>query len=222
MSTQSQLNAMTQYCMALQQQSTPTNHAAHQQRGASNNWHRLAQCNGNGISGGGYQQPVYPQPGASGQRPDYTPTPYKCFKNWNYCHTHGGNIDNGHTNRRCAKLGLAHNQNATRTNVMNGLPAGLHKTTLSLPLASGCTPHIPCQQRAPTPASWQQPPPPVNFTNMMAQMMPPAPYHQIHYIGQQFGPTPPPVAQPVSPAPAPPAGKMMVPYYTPYPQPHPF
>ncbi len=34
-----QLNAMPQYCMGLQQQSTPTNHAAQHQRGISNSWH---------------------------------------------------------------------------------------------------------------------------------------------------------------------------------------
>jgi hypothetical protein len=55
---QSQLNAMSQYCMALQQQAAPTNHAAQQQRGTSNNWCGSALRNGNGGSGGsggGYQ-----------------------------------------------------------------------------------------------------------------------------------------------------------------------
>jgi hypothetical protein len=35
---QNQLNAMSQYCMALQQQSTPTNHAAQHQFGTSTSW----------------------------------------------------------------------------------------------------------------------------------------------------------------------------------------
>ncbi len=35
---QSQLNAMSQFCMVLQQQATLTNHAAQQQCGASNDW----------------------------------------------------------------------------------------------------------------------------------------------------------------------------------------
>jgi hypothetical protein len=81
---QSQLNAISQYCMALQQQTTPTNHVALQQHGASNNQRGLSQRNrngGGGSSGGGYQQPAYPQPGAMGQCPDYTPTSYKRFKN---------------------------------------------------------------------------------------------------------------------------------------------
>jgi hypothetical protein len=216
-SMQSQLNAMTQYCMALQQQSTPTNHAAQQQRGVSINWCGLVQFNGN-SSGGGYQQPAYPQPGVTGQRPDYTPTPHKRFKNWDYCPSHGGNVDNRHTSRMCIEPGPTHNPNVTRTNMMNGLPAGRHKT--SLPLTSGHAPHVLCQQRAPVPASWQQPPSPVNFTKAMVQMMTPAPYHQMHYMGQKFGPTPPPAAQLAPPAPAPLAGTLMVPYYPPYLQPH--
>jgi hypothetical protein len=210
---QSQLNAMSQYSMALQQQATPTNHAAQQQHGASNNWRGLAWRNRNGSGdggGSGYQQPAYPQPGATGQRMDYTLTPYKCFENWNYCHTHGGDINNGHTSKTCAKPGPAHNPHATRTNMMNGSPAGLHK--MILPSASVCTPHILHQQRPPAPATWQQPPPPFNFTTPMPQMMPPAPYHQMHYMGQQFGPPPPQLAQPAPPAPAPPAGTMMMPY----------
>jgi hypothetical protein len=146
--------------------------------------------------------------------------PYKRFKNWNYCHHHGGNIDNRHTSRTCAKPGPAYNPHATRTNMMNGLPTGLHKTIL--PLASGCTPHVLRQQHPPTPATWQQPPPPVNFTTPMQQMIPPAPYHQMHYMGQQLVPPPPQLAQPAPPTPAPPAGTMMMPYYAPYPQPHPF
>jgi hypothetical protein len=75
----------------------------------------------------------------------------KCFKIWNYYHTRGSNVDNGHTSRMCAKPGPLHNQHTTRTNMMNGLPAGLHKTIL--PLASGRTTHVPRQQRPPTPAS---------------------------------------------------------------------
>jgi hypothetical protein len=189
--------------MALQQQAIPTSHVAQQQLGASNNWCGSAQCNGNGSgggSGGGYQQPAYPLPGAMGQCPEYTSTPYKCFKNWN-CHTHGGNINNGHTSRTCTKPGPMHNPHATRTNMMNGLPVGLHKSIL--PSASGHMPHILHQQRPPAPATWQQPPPPVNFTTSMPQMMPPTSYHQMHYMGQQFGPLPPQLAQPAPPTPPP-------------------
>jgi hypothetical protein len=76
-SMQNQLNPMSQYCMALQQQATLTNHASQHQHSASNSWCGLAQHNRNGGSSGGYQQPVYLQPGAMGQCLDYTPTPYK-------------------------------------------------------------------------------------------------------------------------------------------------
>jgi hypothetical protein len=155
-----------------------------------------------------------------GQHPDYTPTLYKRFKNWNYCHTHGGNVNNRHTSRMRAKLGPTHNPHTTRTNMMSGLATGLHKKIL--PSASGRVPHIPCQQRLCAPATWQQPPPPVNVTTSMLQMMPLAPYHKMNYMGQQFGPTPPQLAQPAPPAPAPLAGTMMMPYYAPYSQPHPF
>ncbi len=218
-----QLNAMSQYCMVLQQQATLTNHAVQHQCGASNSWRGAAQRNGKGSrggGGGGYQQPAYPQPGVMGQCPDYTPTPYTRFENWNYCHTHGGIIDNGHTSRTCAKPGPTHNPHTTRTNMMNGSAVGLHKTIL--PSASSRALHVPRQQHPPAPATWYQPPPPVNFTTSMPQMMLPAPYHQMHYMGQQFGPMPPQLAQPAPPAPAPPTGTMMMPYYAPYPQPHPF
>jgi hypothetical protein len=156
----------------------------------------------------------------AGQCPNYTPTPYKCLKNWNYCHTHSGKVDNRHTSRMCAKTDSAHDPHTTRTNMMNRSAPGLHKTIL--PLASGRAPLFPCQYCPPIPVSWQQPLPPINFTTSMPQMMPPVAYHQMHYMGQQFGPTPPQVAQPAPPAPTPPAGTMMMPYYALYPQPHPF
>jgi hypothetical protein len=139
--------------MVLQQQATLTNHAAQHQRGTSNSWRELAQFNKNGGGGGsrGYQQLAYQQPGAMGQRLDYTPTPYKCLENWNYCHTHGGNVNNGHTSRMCAKPGPMHTPPVKRTNMMNGSATSLHKTIL--PSASGRVPHVPCQQCPPAPAT---------------------------------------------------------------------
>jgi hypothetical protein len=92
--------------------------------------------------------------------------------------------------------------------MMNGSPAGLHKTIL--PLAFGRTPHVWRQQRPPTPGTWQQPPSPINFTTSMPQMMPPAPYHQMHYMGQQFGPPPPQLVQPAPPTPGPQAGTQLM------------
>jgi hypothetical protein len=70
--------------------------------------------------------------------------------------------------------------------------AGLHR--MILPSASGCVPPATGQQHAHTPTMWQQPPPPMNFTPMMAAMRPMmlmTPYLAINYTGQQFGPPPP-------------------------------
>jgi hypothetical protein len=81
---------------------------------------------------------------------------------------------------------------------MNGSAAGLHKTIL--PFASSRAPHVPHQQCSPAPATWQQPPSPVNFTTSMPQMMPPPLYRQMHCMGQLFTPMPPQLTQPAPPA----------------------
>jgi hypothetical protein len=81
---------------------------AQQQHGTSNNQRGLAQRIGNGSGsggGGGYQQPAYKQPGAMGQRMDYTPTPYKRFENWNYCHTAPGLMANLKETRNVEQVG---------------------------------------------------------------------------------------------------------------------
>jgi hypothetical protein len=77
---QGQLNTMTQYCMALQQQAPPTIYTPQQQQHTPNNHCGMSLCHG--YNGGrGYQQPAYLQPGAMGQRTMQPPTPFKCFKN---------------------------------------------------------------------------------------------------------------------------------------------
>ena len=58
------------------------------------------------------------------------PTPIKCFDNWNYCNTHGGNVDNNHTSAKCAHPGENHQHVATRTNTMGGSMRGMLKTML--------------------------------------------------------------------------------------------
>ncbi len=68
----------------------------------------------------------YPTQGTS-QAPA---SPLKRFKNWNYCHTHGGNIHNTHTSATCAQPGENHQRAATRSNTMDGNNKGLHKTIL--------------------------------------------------------------------------------------------
>ncbi len=123
----------------------------------------------------------------------------------------------------CHHPGPWHNTNMTRTNTIEGNTASLHR--MIPPSAYGCVPsHL---LRAPNPAMWQQPTPPVSFTPMMATMhpmIPMTPYLAINYMGHQFrhrppqfNPPPPAVAPP-TPPPTPPAGMMRL-YYNPYPQP---
>jgi hypothetical protein len=108
---------------------------------------------------------------------------------------------------------------------MGGNTAGLQRTIL--PSASGHVPPAPHWPRAPAPTRWQQPPPSVNFTPMMAvmhPMMPATPHQAINYMGHQLGPpplqfgTPSPAVVLPEPPPAPPVGMMML-YYNLYPQP---
>ncbi len=42
------------------------------------------------------------------------------IKNWNYCSTHGGDVEDWHTSATCGCWRLAHNPNATRANIMGG------------------------------------------------------------------------------------------------------
>jgi hypothetical protein len=65
--------------------------------------------------GGNYNNPPgVPQP----------PSPVKRFENWNYCHTHGGNVDNNHTSASFARPGEHHQRAAMRSNTMNGKREG--------------------------------------------------------------------------------------------------
>ncbi len=96
--------------------------------------------NGGGGNGGGY--------GIGNGDP---PSPIKCFENWNYCSTHGGDVDNYHTSATCSRPGENHQCTATGTNTMGGSMRGMHKTIL--PSAAG--------RQAPSPCP---PPPPINYT----------------------------------------------------------
>ncbi len=106
---------------------------------------------------------------------------------------------------------------------MGSSTAGLHK--MILPSAAGRAPPLPQQQCAPATATWQQPPPPMNITSLMAvmhptmPMMPPVPYQALYHVSQQFGPNPPFAVPPATPVPQ--QGTMMMPYYTQYQQPPP-
>ncbi len=87
----------------------------------------------------------YPTQGTSNP-----PPPIKKFNNWNFCHTHGGNIGNKHTSATCAQPGVNHQHAATWSNTMGGNSKGLHKTIL--PGATGqCAP---AAQPTPAPTSY--------------------------------------------------------------------
>jgi hypothetical protein len=103
--------------------------------GATNNGggqNVLYRGNGNGR---GYNQGSgMPFNGSSGNHPTQgtsnPPSPIKKFNNWNYCHTHGGNIHNNHMSATCAQPGVHHKHAATMSNTMGGNNRGLHKTIL--------------------------------------------------------------------------------------------
>jgi hypothetical protein len=158
---QAQLARLQQFCMAVRQQQPPPNniyYAPQQQQHCHNNSRN--NCGGRGGggfngNGGGYpQQPTLHQGQQNGGCEFVRPTPNKWYENWNYCHTHGGDVKDGHTSATCNRRGPVHNPNATRANMMGGLPVGMHKTIL--PSASGRTPPPHCQQQ-------QQQRPPISY-----------------------------------------------------------
>jgi hypothetical protein len=82
--------------------------------------------NGSGsYNGGGFGD------GGSGPTPNgAAANPVKRFKNWHYCHTHGGNVVDNHTSATCACLGKHHQRAATRVNTMGGNTRGMNKIIL--------------------------------------------------------------------------------------------
>ncbi len=150
---QAQLAGLQQFCMAIRQQQLPPNNIyetlQQQQRCHNNSRNNRGGGGGGGFNGngGGYlQQSTLHQGQQSGGRgPVHPPTLYKRWENRNYCHTHGGDVEDAHTSATCNRRGPVHNPNATQANMMGGSPAGMHKTIL--PSASSRTPPPPCQQQ---------------------------------------------------------------------------
>ena len=181
---QTQLQVMQQYCTGLQQKPPQTIYASQQQARGGRGYSRCTQSTG-GRGGSRYQAPT-----TAGQQSTTPPTSFKRFENWNYCHTHGGDIAIAHTSQTCHWPGPNHNCTETRSNTQGGLPAGLHK--MILPSAAGRAPPPQQQQRSPTQAMWPQLPPPDTYPaamTTMRPMMPAEPYQQaIHHVGQQMGP----------------------------------
>jgi hypothetical protein len=105
---QAQLAGLQQFCMAVRQQQPPPNNIYYtpqqQQRRHNNSRNNCGGRGGGGFNGngGGYpQQPTLHQGQQSGDRGFVRPTPYKRYENWNYCHTHGGEVKDGHTSATC-------------------------------------------------------------------------------------------------------------------------
>ncbi len=167
-----------QLCMNVGQQPPSSSYApAKQQRTFTN--HNKCNGGGQGNSRGFLQQPTMNYGGTGGgqQQNICPPNPYKQWENWNYCSSHGGDVDDNHTSATRGKLGPMHNPNATCANIMGGSVAGIHKTIL--PSTSGRTPpnHCPQQQQCPQQhltnayyppggMAWQQPTPPAQYGGM--------------------------------------------------------
>lgn len=155
---------------------------------------------------GGRNQHVPTGPPATQVTP---PNPYKRFENMNYCHTHGGDIDDNHTSATCTRPGMFHNYHATRENTMGGSISGLHKTIM--PSAVGRRPPsngrqtnynraTPLYQGVPQQPMYPmqpvtRPPPPNQYNNYQAvphNPMPPA-------MVPTMAPTTPPITMPMQP-----------------------
>jgi hypothetical protein len=104
-----QLVGLQQFCMAVGQQQPPPNNIYYtpqqQQRHHNNSRNNRGSGGGdcfNGNGGGYLQQPTLHQGQQSGGHGLVCPpTPYKWWENWNYCHTHGSDVEDAHTSARC-------------------------------------------------------------------------------------------------------------------------
>jgi hypothetical protein len=139
--------------------------------GGYNGGNQNGNGGGGGYNGGGVTNRVgYGTGNVGNQNPSgQPPMPIKHFNNWNYCSTHGGDVDNNHTSATCACPGENHQRAATRTNTIGGSLRGMHKTIL--PSAIG-------QQAALT----RPPPAPINYT--------PTFFHPFNNTGRRFPMTP--------------------------------
>ncbi len=138
-SMQGQMQAMQQYCMALGQQPPPQHlHIAAAPA-------RPPRCVASTFDW--WQKKSSPDGVSTARRISWWPMPVAAthpvqdFENWNYCHTHGGDVDNTHTGMTFHHPGLSHNPNAMGTNTMGGNTVGLHRRIL--PSASGPVPPAP-------------------------------------------------------------------------------
>lgn len=64
-------------------------------------------------------------------------TPFHCYKNNNYCWTHGHHVEDNHTLLTCTMSAPGHQLAAMTNNTVGGKNAVVHKTIMSL--QRGCT-----------------------------------------------------------------------------------
>ncbi len=162
-------------CMNVGQQPPSSGYTPAQQQHTFTN-HNKCNGGGQGNNRGFPQQPTmnYGCTGGSQQQNICPPNLYKRWENQNYCHSHGGYVDDNHTSAMCGKPDPMHNPNATHSNIMGGLVAGMHKTIL--PSTSSRTPPNPCPQQQQRPqqhppnayyppggTAWQQPTPSAQY-----------------------------------------------------------
>jgi hypothetical protein len=108
---QVQVAGLQQFCMAVGQQQPPPNniyYAPQQQQLRHNNSRNNRRGRGgSGYNGNGGSYPQQPtsQEGqqGSGHAPVRPPMPYKQWENWNYCHTHGGDVKDAHMSATCTR-----------------------------------------------------------------------------------------------------------------------
>jgi hypothetical protein len=134
---QGQLANIQQFCMVVGQQPPSTiyqppsnNYAPAQHQRTTFNQGGRGGGQGGGGHGGGNQQPTWYGFGGAGAQNQRAPTPFKRYENWNYCFSHGGDVDDAHTSETCGRPGPTHNRYATRANMMGGSAAGMHKSIL--------------------------------------------------------------------------------------------
>jgi len=110
-------------------------------------------------------------------RQQTTPNPIKRFENWNYCHTHGGDVPDYHQSCNCPKPGPNHRPDANRQNwqMLGGNPKAMHKTML--PSQAGRTPATTKYQRQLDAQRQQQQQPPAQGYAAPMQQVPSMPMH---------------------------------------------
>jgi hypothetical protein len=97
--------AYIQLCMNVGQQPPSSGYVPTQQQCMFTN-HNKRNSGSQGNNHVFPQQPTMNYGGTSGgqkQNIRHPPNPYKQWENWNYCHSHGGDVDNNHTSATCGK-----------------------------------------------------------------------------------------------------------------------